>query len=50
MDSEFCKASECGLEKTKDGNAIYDTRRKIGSSALGLKISVEVGESLLLTL
>lgn len=46
----FCKAGERRLEKTKGSNAIYDTRRKIGNSAQSLKMSVEVGESLLLTL
>lgn len=50
LHSKFCKAGECRLEKTKASNAIYDTRRKIGNSAQGLKMSVEVGESLLLTL
>lgn len=50
LDSKFCKVGEGRLEKTKGSNAIYDTRRKIGNSAQGLKMSVEVGESLLLTL
>lgn len=50
LDSKFCKAGEGRLEKTKGSNAIYDTRRKIGNSAQSLKVSVEVGESLLLTL
>lgn len=50
LDSKLCKAGERRLEKTKVCNAIYDTRRKIGNSARGLKMSVEVGESLLLTL